>query len=416
MKVYKFGGASVKNAKAVINLKNIVKSESNSLVIVVSAMDKTTNFLENLHMLAYAKESFQKEFDELCRFHQTIITDLFGESKKLDAVDELLASLERTLTECYRFSKDFTYAQIVSFGELLSTSIISSYLNDQSITNTFIDIRKCVQTDNTWREGVVNWEFTKLFVQKYIKPELDTKIVVTQGFIGADPDGHTTTLGREGSDFSAAILASCLNAVSVTVWKDVPGILTADPKIFDSAKKIDSLTYRDTVEMAYYGASVIHPKTIKPLSEKNIPLFVRSFIDPELDGTSIQDGNELSPSLPSLILKTNQCLITFTNKDLSFSDELSIGEVLHFLSRKHIKINLIQSSATSFSVCIDFDQVHVNHILSELNEQFTIQYNNELQLLTIKNYSDHDFSVLDNIVNKLYLEQKTRNNLRILYR
>ncbi len=414
MKVFKFGGASVKSSEAVKNLHSIVKMEDSPVIIIISAMDKTTNWLEKLHANAYTQQEYAEDFEKVKSFHLDIINELFNH-QNFPGIHELFENLQQDLKECHRYSKSFTYSQIVSYGEILSTTIISEYLNANNETNTWIDARKCIQTDNTWKEGIVNWDFTKTFVRQFMNPALNNGHVITQGFIGAGPDGHTTTLGREGSDYSAAIIASCMGATSVTVWKDVEGILNADPKRFSTTRKFDSLSYRETTEMAYYGATVIHPKTLKPLAERNIELNVKSFIDPSLAGTKISEESG-DQKIPSYIVKTNQVLITFSNKDLSFTDEQSLGEVLHFFSANRIQVNMMQSSATSFSFCINHDLDKIEQILEKLSDRYRIHYNEKLELLTVKNYNE-DWEKESNIGTiTLFLKQFTRNNLRVLYR
>ena len=414
MKVFKFGGASVKNAEAIKNLYELVNLEQNDLVVIVSAIGKTTNKLEKLHILAHQKESFEVDFEHIKSQHYQIIEDLVGFVP--DSVQKLFHDLENSLKECFRYGKDFTYAQIVSYGELISTQLISEFFNYKNKKHLWFDARKCIRTDNNWLEGNVNWNFTKTFINQFARPSVEEyNLIITQGFIGADSDGHTTTLGREGSDYSAAIFASCLKAESVTVWKDVEGVLTGDPKMFADVVKFDELSYRETVEMAFYGASVIHPKTIKPLSEENIPLYVRSFIHPKNSGTVITAEVHHKP-IPSFMMKQNQCLVTFANRNLDFTDDQNFGEVLTFLSSKFIKINLIQSSATSFSVCIEYSADKISTILKQFSEAFSILYNNDLTLFTIKNYDENALKKLDLSNMKIYMEQRTRNNVRMLYK
>lgn len=417
MKVYKFGGASVKNAVAVQNMSNIIAKYKNShkLLIVVSAMGKTTNALEDLLFLRTKEADYFTKLKEIYNYHFEIINELFLDKNHqvYDIVETRFRELEEKLSfPVTEESYNYAYDQIISFGELISTEIVACYLNEVGIKTEWIDARDYIRTDNRYREGRVNWEVTKELVNLNLPVILEESVIITQGFIGKCFEGFTTTLGREGSDYSAAIFAYCLNAYSVTIWKDVPGILNADPKLFKDAIKFDFLSYNEAAEMTYYGASVIHPKTIKPLANKSIPLWVKSFENPEAPGTCIT--NEYHEKIiPAVIFKFSQTLISFTVKDFSFIDEKKLSIIFHTLDELNIKINLMQNSAITFSICIDHHEYKANKLISQLNSDFTIYYNQNLTLITIKNY---DEETIEKIVQSrnILLEQKSRHTFQVL--
>ena len=395
MKVFKFGGASVKDAAGVRNLAAILSRYPDSdLIVVVSAMAKTTNVLEQL-TAAYFYDDPDKfnVFNKIRDFHIGIAQDLFPD--KLHAIyrqlDELFAKLEDYLTAEPGGNYDFEYDQIVSFGELFSSVIVSDFLDRKGITNTWFDAREWIQTDNHYREGKVNWEKTNNAVHTFLSPffavPLFQKIALTQGFIGRSDDGATTTLAREGSDFTAAILAFAMDAEEVIIWKDVPGLLNADPKYFPNALLIPRISYAETLELAFYGASVLHPNTIKPLQNKKIPLRIMSFIDPEADGTLVSAETEGTTIIPSFIFKEEQVLITFNPRDFSYVDEHQLHVIFGVLSALSVKINLMQNSAISFSICIDHPGPKLEELVGELQDDFRILYNEKLRLITIRNYN-----------------------------
>lgn len=308
---------------------------------------------------------------------------------------------------------DFEYDQIVSMGEIISTKIISAYLNHAGITNTWIDIRGVIQTDNTYREGKIDFELTGSLVDKILLPRLkEGRMVITQGFIGGTSENFTTTLGREGSDYTASVLAFCLNASDVTIWKDVPGVLNADPKWFSNTKKIDELSYHDAIELTYYGATVIHPKTIKPLQNKNIPLYVKSFLKPQESGTVIRDG-EIRLNIPSYIFKVNQVLISIQPKDFSFIAEDNLSDIFELFSRHGVKINLMQLSAISFSVCCDNDPGRIPALVGKLKDLFKVLYNADVELMTVRYYTPE---TLDTLTEKkvILLEQRSRHTVQMV--
>ncbi|HEX8329268.1 MAG TPA: aspartate kinase [Hymenobacter sp.] len=413
LQVYKFGGASVKDAAAILNLQKIVQMHQGPLLIVVSAMGKTTNALEEIYDLAYRGEEYRLKLGELEEFHRTVAGALL-EAWEVDIVlNEYLDELRQHLRQIQLAPADYDqqYDQVVSYGELLSSRIVAWALG----TN-WQDSRGLIRTDQTWREARVNWADTEAALWGMLRtkggPPMAQVPVVTQGFIGQASDGRTTTLGREGSDYTAAILAYCLRAESVTIWKDVPGLLNADPKIFPDTVRYSEISYRETIEMAYYGASVIHPKTLKPLADRGIPLRVKSFLDPEAPGTLIHDCQH--PTLaPAYIRKTDQCLLSFSSKDFAFVSEENLEVIFGALAQAKLKINVMQNSAISFSVCTDFSERRVNLLLDLLREQFTLHYNTGLTLFTIKNYTPASLAQLT-VGKHLLLEQRTRNTFQFV--
>lgn len=419
MQVFKFGGASVKDAEAVKNVAEVLKQFSNKkLCIVISAMGKTTNALEKLaNAFFYKTDNAEVLLEEVKKFHYTICNELFA-----DVHHSIYNDLENTFVELHwaiedepTHGFDFEYDQIVSVGEVLSTKIVSAYLNEIGIANKWIDARGLIQTDNTYREGKVDFELTEAMVKTQIEQcfkSLD--IVITQGFIGGTSENFTTTLGREGSDYTASIIAYCLNAENVTIWKDVPGVLNADPKFFKNTKKISELTYQDAIELTYYGASVIHPKTIKPLQNKNIPLFVKSFLNPKEDGTVIKES-DARLNIPSYIFKTNQVLISIQPKDFSFIAEDNLSDIFELFSKNGVKINLMQLSAISFSVSCDNDLQKIKNLVTDLQNTFRVLYNDGVELMTVRYYTPETLEALTK--NKVVLlEQRSRFTVQMVMR
>lgn len=412
MQVFKFGGASVKDAPAVENVAHILQKYTNqNTIVVVSAMGKTTNLLETLTKSFFNQGSNKVEiFEELRSYHYQIIQHLFQDTSHPVYYDienvfvELLWNIEEEPTSNFSFH----YDQIVSQGEVLSTKIISHYLNKKSCINSWLDVRGIIQTDNTYREGKVDYALSEVLVQSQLMPLFKkNNFIVTQGFIGGTSENYTTTLGREGSDYTAALLAYFCNAEKVVIWKDVPGVLNADPKFFKNTKKIDELSYHDAIELTYFGASVIHPKTIKPLQNKNIPLYVRSFLKPEDDGTVIRDGDKRN-TVTSYIFKTNQILLSIQPKDFSFIAEDNLSVIFSLFSKHNVRVNMMQNSAISFSVCVDDDAYKVESLIKELQEQFKVLYNSDVELMTIRNYNPEIIAKLSE--HKIVLiEQRSRN-------
>jgi aspartate kinase len=417
MQVFKFGGASVKDADGVKNVVEVLKQfPDQKISVVVSAMGKTTNALERLTKAFFYKiENAEAVIEEIKKYHFDICQQLFPST-----THSIFTELENTFVELYwaiedepTHGYDFEYDQIVSMGEIISSKIISAYLNDIGLTNKWIDARGLIQTDNTYREGKVDFELTEALIQRDLQPVLNSvNIIVTQGFIGGTSENFTTTLGREGSDYTASILAYCLNAKNVTIWKDVPGVLNADPKWFSHTKKIDELSYHDAIELTYYGASVIHPKTIKPLQNKSIPLHVKSFLKPQEEGTVIQDG-EKRLNIPSYIFKIDQVLISIQPKDFSFIAEDNLSDIFELFSKHGVKINLMQLSAISFSVCCDNDDIKIKDLVKDLQIQFKVLYNSGLELMTVRYYTQETIDTLT-AQKIILLEQRSRFTVQMV--
>jgi aspartate kinase len=408
MNVFKFGGASVKDASGVRNLSGIVQQYLPKGVVVVSAMGKTTNALESL-MQAYVNqqtEAVQTQLQNLRAYHETIMQELGGTFTDARLT---FTQLENYLAQTPDTNYDRVYDQIVSLGEILSTQIVAEHLKQTGVTVRWVDARQLVRTDRTFREGRVDWQATEQRITKSVSSD---EIVVTQGFIGQTVDGLTTTLGREGSDYTAAIFAYCLNAEGVTIWKDVPGVLNADPKWFDKTVLLPKITYQDAIELAYYGATVIHPKTIKPLQNKSIPLYVRSFIKPDEPGTAIGEY-ERRLDTPSFIFKVDQVLISLHPNDFSFIAEDNLSLIFGQFAQAGVKINLMQNTAISFSVVVDNNQTRIPALLDQLRENFRVNYNDGLELITIRYY---DQTTIDRVLvgKALLLEQKSRYTVQLV--
>ncbi|WP_236977828.1 aspartate kinase [Membranihabitans maritimus] len=392
--VYKFGGASVKDADSIRNVGNIIgKCDAVNIIVVVSAMGKSTNALEKV-----VEETFEqtgkgiKLLLEIKKEHNAVVNDLGLErDQHLEELNNLFSNAENFLHQIKQdvHSYDFIYDQIVSLGELCSTRIIASYLNQKTnLKPDWIDSRKVIRTDNTYREGRVNWNETSWLFQKSILPRFkDNKVLLTQGFLGGDENGNTVTLGREGSDYSAAIFSYCTDADYMAIWKDVPGILTADPKLFENVSLIDKLSYLEAIEMTYYGAKVIHPKTIKPLQNKNIPLWVKSFEDSDSVGTLISGTGDLRYP-PVVVVEKNQRLLFISTKDLSFVAEHHLSKLFELFSRHRIKVNLMRNTAISFTVCVTDRPDRINAFLSEISQEFDIEDEKNLELITIRHYQE----------------------------
>jgi len=423
LQVYKFGGASVKDAAAILNLRRIVETTAagRPLLIVVSAMGKTTNALEELFALAHASSDYAAPLLRLEAYHQEAAQALAAQLKPTTQTDvqEMLHEAFESLSEQLAgvgnaASYDEQYDQVVSFGELLASQLIALVLNDLRPTR-WQDCRPLLRTDTSWREGRVNWTVTENNLRAALPPLLrEAGVVVTQGFVGGTTKSRTTTLGREGSDYSAAIFAYCLQAESVTIWKDVPGLLNADPKIFPDTVRYPEISYQETIEMAYYGASVIHPKTLKPLADRKIPLRVKSFLDPAAEGTLIHDCQH-PPLAPAFIRKTGQCLVSLESKDFAFISEENLEVIFGALAQARLKINLMQNSALSFSVCLDGEPTRLAQAVAALGAQFRVQYNEGLTLFTIKNYTAA--SVAQLVAGRtVLLEQRTRSTFQVVVR
>lgn len=413
MKVFKFGGASVKNAKAIQNVATIVKQfSSEPLLIVVSAMGKTTNAMEQIVALAQTKKDFKSVLETIHQYHLQITQELeIADRALIELFDKQFQEIEQKATGAGEY--DQVYDQVVSQGEILSSLILNKYLQTKGLPTEWLDARKYILTDETYREGKVNWVRTKETV-KPLKEILQEKILVTQGFIGGTNQQTTTTLGREGSDYTAAIFASCLNAKSVTIWKDVPGVMSADPKRLPNAVVFDELPYQEAAEMTYYGASVIHPKTIKPLANANIPLLVKNFDDPSLPGTIIHNC-KVYKLPPLIVFKDNQCLISCKVTDYSFINEQQMSAIFETLSQCDVRINVMQNSAITFSFCVDFRDQKILKLIQALSKSFEVYYNTGLTLITVKNYNADTFNEYRTKPGVI-LEQSSRSTLQVLVR
>jgi aspartate kinase len=414
MKVFKFGGASVKDAESVKNVARILERYSGErLVVVVSAMGKTTNLLELIAQAWWNGNSnlvdLRKQLEES---HLATTQSLFPSGHPIETtLHNTLAELDWQLEEAPTGDYDKAYDQMVSTGELLATHILAAYLNEQNIPCTWLDARDLIRTDESWREGKVDWTKTTTSVKSRISDQKET-LFLTQGFLGGTDDNYTTTLGREGSDYTAAILAHCLDATDVLIWKDVPGVLQGDPKFFPEARILPSLSFQDAIELAFYGASVIHPKTIKPLQNKNITLWVKSFLDPDSAGTRISNETETA-HIPCYIFKRNQVLLSIFPRDFSFIVEDRISHIFRVLSEHKLKVNLMQNSAISFSVCIDRDERRLEAARKELHETYKTLFNEDVSLYTIRYYDQESEKKVIGDRSRL-LEQRSRHTLQVV--
>lgn len=417
MHVFKFGGASVKDALGVKNLERVLRKVGfENTLIVISAMGKTTNALETvLENYFHNKSELQSSLQEVRKYHNAILLDLFDTNsddahpvfKKVTSLfDELQNFLDRNKSPDY----NFVYDQVIGYGELVSTRIVSDYLNLVGIKNKWLDVREYIKTDTYYRRANVNWDAT----QTNITNKLNTSVLnITQGFLGSDDHNFTTTLGREGSDYTAAIFAYCLNAANVTIWKDVPGVLNADPRYFENTQLLDRVSYREAIELAFYGASVIHPKTLQPLQKKEIPLFVKSFLNPEQAGTMVGKEAGISPMIPCFIVKKNQVLISLSSLDFSYIVEENISEIFKLLHVYKMKVDVIQNSAISFSVCVDNMYNNLPNLLMHLKAKFKITCHENVSLYTIRHYDQEAISQLE-LGKTLLLKQLTQETLQLV--
>jgi len=409
MRIFKFGGASVKDAEGVKNLVKVLKTVGyDNTLIVVSAMGKTTNALEGvIYNYFNNTKELQSSIQDVKKYHNGILLDLFENENHpvfntvSNFFNDLTVFFERTKSPDY----NFVYDQVVGFGELVSTSIISAYIETKGIKNNWLDVREFIKTDNFNRNAKVDWKKT----QDIITNQTEKNILnITQGFLGSDTNNFTTTLGREGSDYTAAIFAYCLNAESVTIWKDVPGVLNADPRFFENAKLLNQISYREAIELAFYGASVIHPKTLQPLQRKEIPLYVKSFLNPKDTGTCVSKGVDLEPKTPCFIVRKNQVLISLSSLDFSFIVEENISEIFNLLHLYKMKVDMIQNSAISFSVCVDNNYNNLEKLLLHLKAKFKVTYYNNVSLYTIRHYDEKSIQNLEQnksvLLKQLYLD------------
>jgi aspartate kinase len=414
--VFKFGGASVKDAAAVRNVAHIIQHyQQGPLVVVISAMGKTTNALEMIHEKRFQGEDYAQPLQTILAFHTAIADDLLLTAANMQGFDQQWESLQTVLASPIAGSYDQEYDQIVSYGELLSTALVHGYLKASGIGSTWLDVRRLICTDARHRDARVDWELSSSRAAAIAQSMEPNSIFIVQGFIGSTAQGLTTTLGREGSDFTAAIMAFLFDAATVTIWKDVPGMLNADPKWFDNTVKLDSISFREAIELAYYGASVIHPKTIKPLQNKGIPLYIKSFIHPEEAGSIIQENTSSDHLVPSYIFKGNQDLVSFIPKDFSFIVEDNLREIFGTLSEIGIRVNLMENSAISFSICIDTDTYKRGLLFEAMRGHYAIRYNEGLTLITVRHWDDQTLAQLT-AGRDVLLEQKSRQTVRMVVR
>ena len=414
MKVFKFGGASIKDISSIKNILKIISTyNEDRLVIVVSAMGKTTNALELVvHNYFNNKENLQASISEVYNFHSEIINNLFEKSHPIFSdISKSFEKLNSFIKANKSPSYSFVYDQIVSLGELLSSRIIHHFLLNNNINCSFIDARNCIKTNSKYRGAKVEWDITNKKIKDYIS---DSKISVTQGFIGSDKNNFTVTLGREGSDYSAAIFAYVLNAESLSIWKDVPGLLNADPKFFKNTKLLNQISYSETIELAFYGASIIHPKTLQPLQKKEIPLLVKSFKNPQSKGTIISKGIDIEPLVPCYIFKQNLILLKLSSLDFSFMVEDNISDIFKELHKFKMKVDVIQNSAISFSVCF-FDKYNkIKELIKNLEGKYKIDIHKNVSLFTIRHFDEKSIKKITN-KRKLLLEQRTEKTVRLIF-
>ncbi|MDT0646842.1 aspartate kinase [Zunongwangia sp. F260] len=413
MKVFKFGGASVKDAEGVKNVLRVLqKSGSKNQLVVISAMGKTTNSLEEV-VAAYLKNgNFRAPLSVVKEYHQQILSELFQNptASVFDKIETFFTDLENFLAHNKSTKYDFVYDQVVSYGELISTKIVSEFLKLSGLANNWLDARNLIKTDATYRDAQVNWEETQEEIPKKIKRD---ELNLTQGFIASDPNNFTTTLGREGSDYTAAIFAYCLNAESVTIWKDVPGVLNGDPRIFKKTQLLEQISYEEAIELAFYGASVIHPKTLQPLQRKEIPLYVKSFLNPDDPGTAVSKGQHIIPSIPCFIVKKNQVLISLSSLDFSFMVEENISEIFRLFHQYQIKVDLIQNSAISFSVCVDNKFNNLEKLIQHLKARYKVNFTTGVSLYTIRHFTDAAVKTLEKD-KKVLLKQVAQNTVQLV--
>ena len=414
MKVFKFGGASLKSANAIKNVAKILNSQDlSNCLLVISAMGKMTNAFEKITDAYFNndQEKLTESIDFTSNFHFKIINNLFAENHVIhQKITVLFGQLVRFLTQNKSRNYDYLYDQIVSYGELLSTTIVSDYLNEIKIYNNWVDVREIIITDAIFRDATVNWQET----EKRIKTNIDfSKLTIVQGFIGGDLNGNTTTLGREGSDFTAGIFAYCLDAESLTIWKDVLGVLNADPREFKEVQLLEHISYEETIEMAFYGASVIHPKTIKPIQNKKIPLIVRSFKNLNSPGTKVSEGVTLEPTIPCFIVKKNQVLVSISSLDFSFIVEENISDIFKLFHKYQLKVNLIQNSAISFSVCVDNNLNHFDLFYNEIKNMYKVSFIKNVDLFTVRHFTENSLEGIYKLGTSL-VSQINKNTAQII--
>ncbi|HRZ31141.1 MAG TPA: aspartate kinase [Flavobacterium sp.] len=414
MKIFKFGGASVKDADGVKNVLSVLEKVGyEDVLLVISAMGKTTNALEVVIKNYFDKsEALNASVQEVRKYHNQILLELFEDDKHpvFKAINSHFEDLDYFLSHNKSPNYNFVYDQVVSYGELVSTTIVSHFFNYSGLKNNWIDVRQFIKTDATYRDALVDWEQTQKLISKGVKKKA---LNITQGFLGSDENNFTTTLGREGSDYTAAIFAYCLNAESVTIWKDVPGVLNADPRYFENAILLNQISYREAIELAFYGATVIHPKTLQPLQRKEIPLFVKSFVNPLLPGTKVSKGADLEPHTSCFIVKKNQLLISLSSIDFSFIMEENISEIFALFHHYKIKVSLIQNTAISFSVCIEDKFGYFPELKTILSKKFKVSYNENVSLYTIRHFTEKAAQMVEQ--NKTVLvKQISRETMQVV--
>ena len=414
MRVFKFGGASVKDAEGIKNVYDVLQKVGyEDVLLVVSAMGKTTNALELVIKNYFDKSAeLKSSVQEVKKYHNQILLDLFEDEKNevFSVVNSQFADLEYFLAHNKSPNYNFVYDQIVSYGELISTTILSQFMNFMGIKTQWLDVRNYIKTDANYRDAEVDWDLTQKNISNYVIRKI---LNITQGFLGSDENNFTTTLGREGSDYTAAIFAYCLNAESVTIWKDVPGVMNADPRYFENASLLNQISYREAIELAFYGATVIHPKTLQPLQKKEIPLYVKSFINPLLKGTSVSRGADLEPHLPCFIVKRDQLLISLSSIDFSFIMEENISEIFALFHQFKLKVNLIQNSAISFSVCVEDKFGNFKDMNAILSKKFKVDFNENVTLYTIRHFDEAASQTVEE--NKVVLlKQVSRETMQVV--
>ena len=413
MKIFKFGGASIRDAAGVKNVTHILQSEGpNNMIVVISAMGKNTNAFEEVIDAYYNKtDKLSEKLGIVEDFHKNLMAGLFEQDDKIyKEIDVLLGELSWFLARNTSQRFNYVYDQIVCFGELLSTKIVSAYLTKIGIENNWFDVRNYIKTDSNYRDAKVDWDLTQDLINTKLDP---SKLNITQGFIAANDTENTTTLGREGSDYTAGIFAYCLAAENVTIWKDVPGVLNADPRVFQETMLLEQISYEEAIEMAFYGASVIHPKTLQPLERKEIPLLVRSFINPKGAGTSVTKGTNLVPLTPCFIVKKDQILVSISALDFSFMVENNFSYIFQKLHDYQLKVNLIQNSAISFSVCIDNKFKNFDAFYNVLKKEFKIEVHKGVDLYTVRHFNDKAVASIEE-KGKSLLTQVNKKTIQIV--
>jgi aspartate kinase len=413
MKIFKFGGASVKDAEGIKNVVNVLKHEGfENTLIVISAMGKMTNaFEEVVHAYVQKSNDLPQKIEYVTTYHVNIIKDLFKQNTEpvLFEVEQLLVKLSGFFITNKSKDYNYIYDQIVGYGELISTKIVSMYFNEVGIENQWIDVRNFIKTDTNYRDAYIKWEETAKNIEKLNC----NKLHITQGFLGSTSKNKTTTLGREGSDFTAAIFAYCLNAKSLTIWKDVDGVLNADPRYFKTTTLLTQISYSEAIEMAFYGASVIHPKTLKPLENKNIPLYVRSFLKLDLAGTKVSKGKSLLPQTSCFIVKQQQILVSISALDFSFMVEYNLSDIFKLLHHHKLKVNLIQNSALSFSVCLEDKFNQFQQFIADIKLKYKVSFTENVTLYTVRHATENDISAIEQ-KGTVLLKQVTKETVQVI--